>query len=148
MSDYVLGKGSELYLGADATTELVLADKVGNLTNIGEIVDERNVIDVDLPLDADTQEVVLGAKLKSTFTVTGLLKDTDDNDGYEILKTAYNGGKPVKFGIVRPGGLVGVGGLCVVHKVAVGEATNEGLYTFSADITTTGAKSVFTKPIA
>lgn len=147
MGDYILGKGSELYLGADATTELVLEDKVSNLTTIGEITKERNVIDVDLTLDAEEQEVVLGAKLKATFTVTGVLKD-DVNVGYEKLNTAYEGGKKVKFGVVRPDGLPGVGGLCVVHKLAIGEATNEGVQTYSADITTTGARSVFTKPIA
>ena len=143
MSDYILGVGSKFYLGLDATTALTESDYVTNLTNLGALASEYNMIDVEPELDATTQERVPGLKTAPTFTVTGNLKSDSDNEGYNRLKTVHDSKTKVKFGIARPGGLDGIGGLCYVSKIEIGEATNEGVYTYSADIATTGELSLF-----
>lgn len=145
MGEAIRGKDSKLYMGTDNTTELKVADKIGYVTILGAFADERNVINVDLMLDSDDEEVLLGAKKVVTFDVTGLFR-TDENAGYTTLKTNWQNGTSVKFGIVRPSGLPGVGGSCFVNKLEVSEATNEGLYKWVATLTTSGPRSVFTEP--
>lgn len=143
MSDYILGRGSKFYLGTDATTPLTGADYVTHMTNLGELASEFNMIDVEPELDATTQERIPGLKLAPTFTVTGNLKTDSNNEGYNRLKIANDTQAKVKFGIARPGGLDGIGGYCYVNRLVISEATNEGVYTYSADIATSGDLELF-----
>ena len=147
MGEFVKGKGSELYVGLAAGFGYVFteADKVANITSISEVASEFNVLEVEPSLDADTQEKIPGLRVAPVITVTGNLKT--DKAGYSQLKAAHTLQGLVRFGIARPGTLDGVEGDCFISKLTISEAKNEGLYTFTADLTTSGTLSPFVKPI-
>lgn len=149
MGEASLGKGSKLYMGTDNTTELTLANKIGHVTNIGAFANEYNMVDVDPELDAEYEEKVPGLKTSVTITVSGNFRTgTNENAGYEVLKTNWNSQALVKFGIVRPNDIEGVGGSCYVNKCEITEATREGVYKWNAELTTSGPRTTFTEPTA
>lgn len=149
MGEAIRGKNSKLYLGTDNTTALTVNDLVGHLTNIGAFADEYNTIDVDAELTSEYEEKIPGLKKSVTISLSGNFRTgTNENAGYEKLKTVHEAQSLVKFGIVRPSGLDGVGGSCYVNKCEVTEATNEGVYKWNAELTTSGPRSAFVEPTA
>ena len=142
MATYITGKGSKFYLGKDKVTALTEADYVTRLTNIGENISEYNMIDIEAELDATTQSKIAGLTLANEFEVTGNLT-VEDNAGYEILKSAHESKKAVKYGITRPEGIDGIGGECFINRISISEATNEGVMTYTATVTTSGDVELF-----
>lgn len=146
MNEAVRGKGSKFYLGADATAELTSANFVTRVKNIGAFAKEFNLIDVEPELDATHEEKMPGLKKSVAISLSGNFRTGDDNLGYKLVEAANDSQKLVKFGIVRPSGLNGIGGYCYVNKLEISEATNEGVMTWTAEATTSGAFSAFTEP--
>lgn len=148
MNEAIRGKGSKLYMGTDNTTELTKENYVSHVTNIGAFSNEFNLIDVDAELDAEYEEKIAGLKNVVTISLTGNFRQGEsENEGYKVLKANHDAQKLVKFGIVRPGVLDGVGGSCLVNQVEVTEATNEGLMQWNATLTTSGPRVAFTEPV-
>lgn len=145
MGEAVRGKGSKLYLGTDNSTPLATNNLIGHVTNIGAFANEYNMIDVDAELTSEYEEKIAGLKKAVTIAVSGNFRGSD-NAGYTVLKTVHEAQSLVKFGIVRPSGLDGVGGSCYVNKLEISEATNEGVYKWNAELTTSGARTSFTEP--
>lgn len=146
MNEAVRGLGSKFYLGSDATSELTSANYVTRVKNIGGFAKEFNVISVDPELDSTHEEVIAGLKKAVKLTITGNFRNGEDNLGYKLISNAHDTQKLVKFGIVRPSGLTGIGGYCLVNKIEDGEISNEGVMSWSAEITTSGGFTAFTEP--
>lgn len=145
----VTGKGSKLFLGLDATTGLVVGDLITAITEIGEYKTGFNISEVKQEIGADDVEVVAGQNIVKTFTVTGNLKSSvEKNKGYTRLATVNANKEAVKFGLVRPGGVDGVQGVCFVNELATSTLNENDPCTFTATITINGATSVFTEPVA
>lgn len=147
MSEAVRGKGSKFFLGADDTTALTSSNYITRVKSIGAYTSEYNMIDVEAELDATHEEVMPGLWKKLTVDVAGNFRvGTDDNQGFRAMQAAHATQARVKFGVARPSGLDGFGGLCYVNKLEVSEATNEGVMTWTAQVTTTGEVTEFTEP--
>lgn len=147
MSEAVKGKGSKFYLGSDDTTELTVNNYVTRVTNIGAFSSEYNLIDIAPELNAEYEEKLPGLKKSVAISLTGNFRiGENENKGYTLIKTANANQKLVKFGVVRPSGLDGIGGVGYVNKLEVSEATNEGVMTWTAEFTTSGAITSFTEP--
>lgn len=148
MSEAVRGKGSKFYMGQDDTTELTSSDYITRVKNIGAFSSEYNLIDVEAELDAEYEEKMPGLKKAVAISLSGNFRvGADENKGYKAVLAAHQSQARVKFGIVRPSGLNGIGGLCYINKCEISEATNEGVMTWTAEATTTGPISSFTEPI-
>ena len=146
MNEAVRGQGSKFYLGSNATSELTSANYVTRVTNIGEFAKEFNLIDVDPELDTQYEEKLAGLKKSVAISLSGNFRKGEDNLGYKLMQAANDSQALVKFGIVRPSGLDGFGGYCYVNKLAISEATNEGLMKWTAEATTSGPITAFTEP--
>lgn len=147
MSEAVRGKGSKFFLGADDTTALTAANYITRVKSIGAYSSEYNLIDVEAELDATHEEKMPGLWKALAIDIGGNFRvGADDNLGFKAIQAAHATQKRVKFGVSRPSGLDGFGGMCYVNKLEVSEATNEGVMTWTAQVTTTGEVTTFTEP--
>ena len=147
MSEAVRGKGSKFFLGADDTTPIVKTDYITRVKSIGAYTSEYNLIDVEAELDATHEEVMPGLWKKLSIDVAGNFRvGTEENKGFKAMQAAHAAQKRVLFGVSRPSGLDGFGGMCYVNKLEVSEATNEGVMTWTAQVTTTGEVTKFVEP--
>lgn len=149
MSEAVRGQGSKFYMGADDTTELTADNFITRVKSIGAFASEYNLIDVEPELDAEYEEKMPGLKKSVAISLSGNFRvGEDENKGYKAVLAAHQAQARVKFGVVRPSGLSGIGGLCYINKCEVSEVANEGVMTWTAEATTTGPITSFTEPTA
>ena len=139
------GKGSKFYVSEDSS--IALADKVGSLTNIGEITVEADEIETTDLDSGDYKEFDLAMLDSGSIDIEGNLKEGEDTfaDLLAYCKTK----KKLYFGITHPtltSGNVGFRGQ--FKSVTLGSRTVNDLVTFSATVRISGAVSDFNEPTA
>lgn len=148
MSEAVRGQGSKFFLGSDDTTALTAANFITHVKNIGAFSSEYNMIDVEAELDATHEEKIPGLWKSITIDISGNFRvGSEENAGFQAVQTAHATQSRVLYGVSRPSDIDGFGGMCYVNKLEVSEAVNEGVMTWTAQVTTTGEYTVFTEPI-
>lgn len=137
-----------LYLGADAITELKLADKLSNLVSVGEIGADAEEIDTTC-IDSQAKESAGGFDDYGSISIEQNITSTE----YTKLRTLRDSKKEVKWAVfaddVDGATVYKEGGKCYVKSVKNGGASVGGLLKVTAELRIVGATTIdITEPIA